>query len=294
MTFLPVLLALSFVADRAVTPPPAALVERFALDPFYEKCVDADGFPIVGSAYASDVALLEAAHLIDRMLSHQPALRAALIDSRTRFVVMARTEMTTDVPEHAHLRPTDYWDRRARGLGATPEAPAVSCGEENLLCLDGDPYAAENILIHEFAHAIHHTGLTRTDPTFDGRLYATFLKARGAKLWEGKYAATNRAEYWAEGVQSWFDTNRVNDHDHNHVDTRDELKEYDPGLAALCAEVFGEGDWRYAKPATRAVASHFEGYDAASATPFAWPADLPPLSKENREQHEKAKRRDDG
>jgi len=28
-------------------------------------------------------------------------------------------------------------------------------------------------------------------------------------------------EYWAEAVQSWFDTNREPDHDHNHVNTRD-------------------------------------------------------------------------
>ena len=47
-------------------------------------------------------------------------------------------------------------------------------------------------------------------------------------LWKGKYAATNFHEYWAEGVQSWFDTNRENDHDHNHVNTREELKDVRP------------------------------------------------------------------
>ena len=31
------------------------------------------------------------------------------------------------------------------------------------------------------------------------------------------YAAKNRAEYWAEGVQCWYDTNRTMDHDHNHI-----------------------------------------------------------------------------
>ena len=44
-------------------------------------------------------------------------------------------------------------------------------------------------------------------------------------------AAVNHHEYFAEGVQSWFDNNRVNDHDHNHVNTRALLLEYDPGLA---------------------------------------------------------------
>ena len=39
-------------------------------------------------------------------------------------------------------------------------------------------------------------------------------------LWKGKYASVNHHEYFAEGVQSWFDNNRENDHDHNHVNTR--------------------------------------------------------------------------
>ena len=43
----------------------------------------------------------------------------------------------------------------------------------------------------------------------------------------------NDREYFAEGVQSWFDNNREPDHDHNHVNTRAELIEYDPALAAL-------------------------------------------------------------
>ena len=62
-------------------------------------------------------------------------------------------------------------------------------------------------------------------------------------LWSGKYAAVNHHEYFAEGVQSWFNTNRQNDHDHNHVDTR-EIKSYDPRLASLIKEVFGDGAFR--------------------------------------------------
>ena len=40
------------------------------------------------------------------------------------------------------------------------------------------------------------------------------------------YAAKNRAEYWAEGVQCWYDTNRTMDHDHNHIHTREQLIGY--------------------------------------------------------------------
>jgi hypothetical protein len=79
------------------------------------------------------------------------------------------------------------------------------------------------------------------------------------------YASTNRAEYWAEGVQCWYDTNRTMDHDHNHIHTREQLKAYDPGLARLCAEVLGEEEWRFVSPRERAGKEHLKGYDPAQA-----------------------------
>lgn len=220
------------------------------------------------------------------MLSPRDDIRRALVRSKARLVVMAPAEMTTDVPEHADLRPKDYWDRRARGLGATDQRPAVSCGEENLLCLPGDPYAAENILIHEFAHAMHQMGLDKIDGEFDRRLRRAYDQAMEDGLWKGKYAATNHHEYWAEGVQSWFDTNRPPDHDHNHVNTREELKEYDPRLAAIVADVFGDGDWRYVRPADRTPEerAHLEGFDPKAAGKFAWPAELEKLGEKIREE----------
>ena len=78
----------------------------------------------------------------------------------------------------------------------------------------------------EFAHNIHLRGMVRVDATFDSRLKKTFTTAMEDGLWKGKYASANHHEYFAEGVQSWFDNNRVNDHDHNHVNTRALLIEY--------------------------------------------------------------------
>ena len=259
-----------------VTAPPEAEVERLQLDPFYRRYVSAGGLPIVSSDEVSPYALLEAQYLIDRMLDGRDDIRRQLVKNKVRFSIMATTEMTTAVPEHATLEPGKYWDRRARGLGATKHRPSVSCGEENLLRYRGDPYFEESILLHEFAHAIHHMALVDLDETFDARLKETYEAAMKAGLWKGKYAATNRAEYWAEGAQSWFDDNREDDHDHNHVNTRKELREYDPGLAALCEEVFGDKPWRYQKPADRAEAgrAHLQGYDAEKAPRFSWPEGL--------------------
>lgn len=79
------------------------------------------------------------------------------------------------------------------------------------------------------------------------------------------YAAGNRAEYWAEGVQAWFDTNRTMDHDHNHIHTRAQLKTYDPELARLCKDVLGDRSWRFVSPRRRAGQGHLAGFNPATA-----------------------------
>ncbi len=269
--------AAQHAASRAaVTAPPASEVERLELSPFYKRFCSADGVPIVASERVSPYALLEARYLINRMLDGRDDIRRKLIENKVRFSIMATDELTTAIPEHATLEPAKYWDRRARGLGATKHRPSVSCGEENLLRYPGDPYHEESILLHEFAHAIHHMALVDLDPSFDARLEATYRAAIRHGLWQHKYAATNRAEYWAEGAQSWFDDNREHDHDHNHVNTRKELREYDPGLAKLCEEVFGDKGWRYRRPADRTSKgrAHLDGYDPKAAPRFRWPEAL--------------------
>lgn len=268
----------------AVTAPPADL----KLDPVYTKYISASGYPIISTGKVNDYALKEAAYLVDMLLAKRPDVRKAMIISGSRLIVMAHDEFTTDVPEHAHLKPKEYWDARARGLGGSEHDPVCSCGEENLLCFQGDPYSTENILIHEFAHNIHLRGMINVDKTFDDRVKKAYEAAIKAGLWKGKYAATNHHEYFAEGVQSWFDNNREPDHDHNHVNTRKELVEYDPALADLCKEVFGDTELTYSKPTMR-LKDHLEGYNPAKSPTFQWPKRLDQSKAEIRE---KAQRRD--
>lgn len=259
---------------------------------YYTQRASANGFPIVASERVNPYALKEAVYLVDLMLARRPDVRKAMIQSGARLCIIAHNEFTTDHPEFVWLgrRPMrsfpnlsgrDYWDARARGLGGSQTDPFCSCAEENLLGYPGDPYAAENILIHEFAHNMHLRGLANVDPTFDPRLKDTYDAAMEQGLWKGKYASVNHHEYFAEGVQSWFDDNREYDHDHNHVNTRVELIEYDPGLAAICREVFGDTELRYTKPATR-LTGHMEGYDPGGAPTFVWPDRLQEAKKDIR------------
>ena len=254
--------------------PPITIRETFKLDPFYVQWIGVEGLPVVASAKVSPYAIKEAVWLIRQMVGHRQDILQALAKNNVRFAVMAYNELTTEIPEHSDLQPDYYWDRRARGLGSTPVRPAVSCGEENLLNYAGDPYSTENILVHEFAHAIHQMGLDTVDPGFDDRLKTTYNAAVEKGLWKNTYAITNKAEYWAEGTQSWFDTNRANDDQHNHVDTRDKLKEYDPALAALLTEVYGDTDWRYTRAVTRLSLLHLQGFNPKDSPKFEWPREL--------------------
>ena len=277
-------------AERVVTS--EVLVQAMRFDPpdaegipaFYAQRVSEGGFPIVASATVNPYALKEAAYLVDLMLARRPDVRTAMIKSGARLAILAWNEFTCDQPEWEWLArlpvpgftgfsARDYRDARARGMGGSVTDPFCSCAEENLLGYPGDPYAAENILIHEFAHNIHLRGMANVDPGFDARVKAAYDAAMQAGLWKGKYAGVNHHEYFAEGVQSWFDNNRENDHDHNHVNTRAELLAYDAGLAALCREVFGDTELKYTKPSTR-LAGHLAGYDPATAPAFVWPERL--------------------
>lgn len=225
--------------ETPVGPVPSAL----RLAPFYKKYLDGDGIPIVSSGKVSDRALLQARFLARQMLVRLPAVREELKRRNVRIAVMAPSEVATDIPEHAFLRSdTSFnWDRDTRGLGATLTVPVSSCAQENLLCETDTHYPREDIFIHEFAHTIHELGLVFTVPGFQARLDAAFRDARARGLWARTYAAENLKEYWAEGVQDWFD---VNDEAiptngiHNDVNTRSELKRYDTRLHDLIAEYF--------------------------------------------------------
>lgn len=280
------LIGIAPLADAAeqnfsISPPPG----RLELDPFYKKYISAGGYPIISSEKVDDYALREAAYLVNLMLAERPDVRDAMIKSGSRLIIMSEDEFTSDVPEHTHLMPHDFWDARARGLGGSQTDPVCSCGEENLLAFEGDPYSTESIFIHEFAHNIHLRGMVNVDKTFDDRVKRAFDEAMSEGLWKTKYASTNHHEYFAEGVQSWFDDNRENDHDHNHVNTRAELIEYDPRLAKLCKEVFGETEFKYTKPTTRLV-DHMQGYDPAVAPVFQWPERLNKVKTEIRRKAE--------
>ena len=252
-------------------PPSFTVRQAFELDPFYQQWIDVEGLPVVASEKVNPYALKEAAWLIWQMIGHRPEILHVLVQKRVRFVVIGHTEITTDIPEYSDQGP-DFLVYRFRGLGGGGLSGhiAVSSSEENLLHYPGG--GSHSIMIHEWAHAIHRFGLNTVDPTFNNRLQIVYDAAMEKGLWQGTYASSDRGEYWAVGTRAWFYPKVVGDSSYNYVNTRQALKEYDPGLAALLAEVYGDSGWRYTSPAARIHLPHLQGFNPQDSPTFqGWP-----------------------
>ena len=246
-------------------PPPAAVRDFFELDPFYQQWINVRGFPVLASAKVSSYAVKEVAYLIYQITRHSPAALQAMVENKVRFSIIAHNERTTEIPEHSiHPEPHFFYDVRNRG-GYCPRCLTVSAPEETVL--DEGWYS---VTIHEFAHAFHEAGLNTIDPAFENKLRTTYNAAMERGLWQNTYSSTNRSEYWAQGVGTWFNANP----DFKNVSTRRALKNYDPGLSSLLTEVFGDSVWHYTLPATRVHLPHLQGFNPQKSPRLQHPPEL--------------------
>ena len=246
--------------------PPPIVREFFELDPFYEQWIDVGGLPVIASARVDPYALKEAAWLIGKMIGHRPDVLRAMAGNKARFSVIGHTEIITEIPEYHNDPRPDFLVYGERGWGGT-EGATVSSSEENILSYPGSYGGVYNILIHELAHGIHLLGLNTLDPTFDARLRTAYERAMRNGLWHGTYASSDRREYWAEGAHAWFYPNG-NGSFRRFGNTRQALKAYDPGLAALLTEIYGDGKWRYTPVETRTNLPHFQRFNPQDSPTF--------------------------
>jgi len=218
-----------------------SIPDTATFDPFYAKYCDGDGIPIISSENVPNLALQQAYYIIMNMLAPVPDIHQELVSNGVYFVVIGREEALTEIPEYSHMD-SDYWDSRARGLGGD----VVSAAEENLLCFSFDPYHGESIAVHEFAHTISLFGLGENFDTLLQEFTGLYDSAIERGLWENTYAISDIEEYWAEGVQCYFNTNLEaipTDGVHNAINTREELEAYDPALYAFIDRIFNGHDW---------------------------------------------------
>jgi len=245
-------------AGCAVTP--AAPPNRLGLDPFYAQYLDAGGIPVAASSRVPAEALRRAQRIVRGMLAHRPDLAAELVRQGYRVAILAEEEGTLDLPEQAHwtrparddprltrcerkhyeerigrLSDREYWNARARGMAGRLTSGAA----EDLLGLSTSRYWGETIFVHEFAHAVL-AAAKEADPALHADVERAYSAALAEGRWRDEYMMTSVDEYWAEGTQFWFNSNRLAVMDGRQVLSDADLAVYDPALAAVLARAYGE------------------------------------------------------
>jgi hypothetical protein len=172
---------------------------------FFSKRLDYKGIPIKAHGTVNDQALHEAWQRLDMMLQHLPEVLDRLVKAGASLHIIGKDQVTSDLPEHRHLKgkpfggPNMTVDTRTRGLGGL----LTSCGEENLLRLEGDRYRGRDICVHEFAHNIRNVGMASEQRRkFDEQRERSLAKG----LWVGSYAGSNPDEFFAELTMWYFGT----------------------------------------------------------------------------------------
>ena len=230
------------------------------LDSFYAQRREAAGIAVIGSAKVQPKALERAAGLIRQMLAHRPDLARWLAANGYRVAIMAESEATTDLPEQAHwTRPDrsdprltrcerkhyderigamtdrEYWNARARGMAG----PLTSGAAEDVLGLRSSRYYGETILVHEFSHDVL-TAIRAVDARLSREIDAAYASALKSGRWKDEYASTSVDEYWAEGTQFWFNSNKLAAFNGRRILNHEDLADYDPALYAALGKAYGD------------------------------------------------------
>ena len=194
-----------------------------------------------------------------------------MIADGARLVVLGRAEKLSDLPEFRESKSLGGFEE-VRYLDYDPKLKLTVVAEENVLALPSDPFAGEGVIVGLLARGLYRVTagrpadpefekrpekqqyelrVKRLDVEFDRRLQAAFEAAMARGLWTGTAAARDRIEYWAWGMEAYFDASGPShppDGADRAITTREALKAYDPDLYGLVDATMayrGHVDWRY-------------------------------------------------
>lgn len=235
--------------------PPASL----NLPSYYTQYCDANGIAILGGNSVAETTLQTVWSQVMNMSKLRQDLHAEIAKQGTRIAILEIGGVLTNIPEYSQfdiLYPEPFgtgttWNE-VKGIAAAPEYPVTVVTEENVTCQLSDVLQGEYSLGHEYAHTVLNMGLDfigEEGVVFTANLTNAFNSAIAAGKWANTYAAYNKYEYWAEGVQDWFDGNNESttlpapDGVHNDINTQAELLAYDPVLYGLISDIF-PADWQ--------------------------------------------------
>lgn len=188
------------------------VLKELSITDFYKKSKAVNGIIVKGSNSIDDLSLTRASETIDKMISKRADIRARMITNKADVVVIAQNENYCDIPEARSLKNTKTFDGRSFcsicGGGGVIGRPITTVCEDNLLKTKKDPYhGTEDILTHEFAHAMHLLGMNDEDKRELTSLY-TDAKSKGIfeknSKNEATYMMANEQEFFACLSAAWF------------------------------------------------------------------------------------------
>ncbi|XP_064615522.1 uncharacterized protein LOC135479562 [Liolophura sinensis] len=202
------------------------------------------------------------------MLRFMPMSFYSKVSEKASMGVVAADQVIGDFPEYASTKDTPKCNGICTGgcgrtctttgrkydslVGYSKDRAVVK--ESNLLCTPGDPYNGKlNVLMHEFAHAIHLVALG-TDFRWHRLLDESYLT--WGERWGTGYATSDQKEFFAEATTSYFRTstlgpeaaemNLCGDPRNNTIcpdefSSRENLKTKDPTLFRLVDHLYSGG-----------------------------------------------------
>jgi hypothetical protein len=258
-----------------VIPPPA----RFKIPACYTKFTWAREFPVVARS-ASDEALLQANDTIRKMFAYRHDVLKALIGEGFKLVVLGSSERVKDLPE-CQSSPSDFRSTsKGSEMGYSRQSKLIVIPEKAILSKAGHEQSSESVVIGLFAKAAYEVTATRpVDPHWDerrdvqqyemrvkrldehfgARINELYASATKKGLWKGTAAGAAPLDYWATGVQLYFDAAGQVKNARKTLNTREDLMSYDPDLYALVNETMayeGHQDWRFRPAPGRSAGFH--------------------------------------
>lgn len=145
--------------------------------------------------------------------------------------ILMEKERTTDSRSRRWLKGKRTFDGRSwddvRGIGGLAAATGIEA-------LDEAQGGGFQTLVHELAHQIHHYSLK---PAQKARIRELYGAAREDGSCLDYYAASNEAEYFAQGVEAFFSYEKSAGQPITHGHTHFELLRRDPRLASFIASI---------------------------------------------------------
>lgn len=220
------------------------------LDYYTQTVTTPTGIQVKAGPRVDPATLDLAAAQVDVQLGRDDnGIAQTMADYGCSLAVYAARENAYLVPEHRGGYDPEMYDVEGYG-GSTWNNCVSSISERNVLRTRGNEndflntrYTNENILVHEFGHAVRLVGIeTQTDKALSDELYAVYENAYNTGRWPNTYAIGNIDEYFATLSAVWFDNMAEKpdwtDGVRSPINTRAELKEYDPEAYEFLAKVY--------------------------------------------------------